>query len=62
MNHTVKTALIISGATGAGLAAILTGVAVYHSRQMKMLRAYKKTEKILGRTATILQSISEAMG
>lgn len=61
MNRAFKIAMIAGGSVAAGVAVIASAVAVWNTRQLKMLRTYKKTGKILGRAAAILQSVSAAM-
>ena len=61
MKKQMKITAIAGGSVAAGIALIATAVAVWNSRQLKMLRAYKKTGMILGRVGTILQSVADAM-
>ena len=61
MKKPMKTTMIAGGATAAGVAMIAAALAVWNSRQLKMLRAYKKTGKILSRVGIILQSIADGM-
>ena len=61
MKKQVKITAIAGGSVAAGIALIATAVAVWNSRQLKMLRAYKKTGMILGRVGIILQSVADAM-
>ena len=41
MNQTMKILLIAGGSAAAGIAAIVTGVAIWNNRQLRMLRAYQ---------------------
>ena len=61
MNKPAKIALIAGGSVAAGVALIASALAVWNNRPLKMLRAYKKAGKILGRVGIILQSIADGM-
>ena len=61
MNQTVKKVMIAVGAVGCGAAAIAATVAVLNSRRMKMLRAYRRTGKILDRVGAAMQTVAAMM-
>ena len=61
MKKQLKIALIAGGSTAAALTLAAITAAIWNNRRLKMLRTYQKTGKILGRAATILQAISEAI-
>ena len=61
MNPAVKISLIVGGSIAAAVAAVASGLAVWNSRRLRAYRAYRKTGKLIGRTAAILQSVSRAM-
>ena len=61
MNQSVKLALIIGGSATAAVAAIAAAVAVWNNKELRALRTYKKTGKILGRAAAVLQAVSQTM-
>ncbi len=55
-----KACLITLGAVGAAVAVGVGSLAVYNSRQMKMMRAAKRTGKILYKMGSVLQAASGA--
>lgn len=61
MKQPAKIALIAGGSAAAALAAVIAAVAVWNNKQLRALRAYKKTGKILGRAAAVLQAVSQTM-
>lgn len=61
MNPTVKKVMIVAGAVGGGIAAVAATVAVLNSRKMKMLRAYRRTGKILYRIGAAMQTVATVM-
>ena len=61
MNQTVKKMLIAAGVVGGCSAAIGVTAAVLNSKRLKMLRAYRRTGKILYRVGAAMQTISEMM-
>lgn len=61
MNKPAKIAIIAGGSAAAFVAVLASALAVWNNRQLKMLRAYKKAGKILGRVGIILQSIADGM-
>ena len=61
MKKQMKITMIAGGATAAGVAMIAAAFSVWNSRQLKMLRAYKKAGKVLSRVGIILQSVADGM-
>ena len=61
MNETVKKMMIAAAVVGGCAAAVAASAAVWNSRRMKMLRAYRRTGKILYRVGAALQTVSEMM-
>lgn len=61
MDPTMKTVVISVGSLAAVGAAVAMGVAVWNSRRMKLLRAYKRTGMILDRLGTVLQTVASVM-
>ena len=61
MNKPAKISLIAGGSAAAFVAVLASALAVWNNRQLKMLRAYKKAGKILGRVGIILQSVADGM-
>ena len=60
-NNIMKKMWIAVGIVGGASAAVVTTAAVLNSRRMKMLRAYKRTGKILYRVGSALQTVSDLM-
>ena len=61
MDPTMKTVMISVGSLAAVGAAVAMGAAVWNSRRMKLLRAYKRTGMILDRLGTVLQTVASVM-
>lgn len=55
-----KTLLITLGAVGTAVAIGAGSIAVYNSKQMRMMRAAKRTGKILYKMGSVLQAASGA--
>ena len=62
MNKTVKKMLIAAGVAGGCAVTVAAAAAVWNSRRMKMLRAYRRTGKILYRVGSAMQTISTMLG
>lgn len=61
MDPTMKTVVISVGSLAAVGAAVAMGAAVWNSRRMKLLRAYKRTGLILDRLGVVLQTVASVM-
>lgn len=61
MDPTMKTVVISVGSLAAVGAAVAMGAAVWNSRRMKLLRAYKRTGMILDRLGVVLQTVASVM-
>ena len=61
MNKNMKKIWIAAGVVGGCSAVAGVTAAVLNSKRMKMLRAYRRTGKILYRVGAAMQTISEMM-
>lgn len=61
MNKNMKKIWIAAGVVGGCSAAVGVTAAILNSKRLKMLRAYRRTGKILYRVGSAMQTISEMM-
>ena len=61
MDPTMKTVVISVGSLAAVGAAVAMGAAVWNSRRMKLLRAYRRAGRILDRVGAAMQTVAGMM-
>lgn len=61
MKTGTRNLMIAMGAVGAVGAAVAMGAAVWNSRRMKLLRAYRRAGRILDRVGVAMQTVAGMM-